>query len=117
MSDKLAPAAEAVASEVKGGAPEIDRDKVRTAAAVIRGGQAIVPIADSAQALWQEYWDVVGGDGLNEAELAELGVKPETLAATVTLLENFAKFANGEATEPSVYRVTLNKIRRAAARI
>lgn len=114
MSDKTAPAAELDAVRDDS---EIDQGKLRTAAAIIRGAQTIVPIADSAGALWQEYWDVIGQDGLNDSELAALGIKAETLAATVTLLENFVKFANGEAAQPTAYRVTLNQIRRVAARI
>lgn len=117
MSDTPIEAAPVADGDTEGDQPAVDQGKIRTAAALIRGGQAIVPIADSAGALFQEYWDVIGGDGLNDDELAVLGISADTLAATVTLLENFVHFANGEDVAKTTYRVTLNKIRRAAARL
>ena len=110
MSDTITPAA-----EIPPAFPDmanVDLDKTRTVAALIRNGQAFIPVAEDAQTLFQEYWDVVGGEGLNADELGYLGVDAETVGSVVTLMENIGKFVQGEAVTQTMYRITLNQIRR-----
>lgn len=97
---------------------EVDMDKVRTAAAILRGAQALIPTMDADSDLVQEYWDVIGSQGgLSEADLEYLGIDVDTLTNVITLLENYHKFTEGEANTLSQYRVTLNAIRRANVQV
>ncbi len=98
-------------------ADEADMTKVRMAAALIRAVQSLQPIMHDAPVLWQEYWDVIGADGLTAVELKALGITANDLTATISLLENLTKFFSGNAPVDTVYRITINRVRRVAAQL
>ncbi len=103
--------------ESEGEGLSVDMDKVRTAAAIVRGAQELIPLADRAASLVQEYWDVIGVEGLSTTELEYLGIKADNMTGAVNLLDNLAKFVQGEDTVKTQYRLTLNRIRRTAAQV
>lgn len=93
-------------------------ERLKTAAAVVRSVQSLAAPMDSAQDVWQEFWDVVNGSGAyNDQELEDLGITAAQLASCVTVLENFNKFVQGNSPANDAYRVTINTMRRVGAQI
>lgn len=83
--------------------------KLLMAKAIVECVQSLATATDTAADLWQEYWD----RGAPTAEqLTAAGLSEADLTACVTLLENFAKFMNGQTPAADTYRITLNKVRR-----
>jgi hypothetical protein len=92
--------------------------RLGTAAAVVRAVQMLAVPMDVAQDTWQEFWDVVNGDGsFTDEELEAMGITAAQLASCVTVLENFNKFVNGNSPSNDAYRVTINTMRRVGAQL
>ena len=86
--------------------------KTNTAKAVVSAVQSLAPATDSAAALEAEYFDI---GGWTDDDVASLGITADDLAACITLLQQVKALMSGNATTPSVYRTTLNRVRRVSA--
>lgn len=92
--------------------------RVSTAAAVVRSVQSLAAPMDTAQDVWQEFWDVVNNSGAyTDVELEPLGITAAQLASCVTVLENFNKFVQGNTPANDAYRATINAMRRVGAQV
>lgn len=92
--------------------------RLATAAAVVRCVQSLAGPMDTANDVYQEYWDIRNDSGgFTDDELAAMGITNADLLSAVTTIENFKKFINGEAFDPNAHRVPINRMRRVGAQI
>lgn len=85
--------------------------KVDTAKAIISTVQTLATATDGAADRVAEYWDAAG-TGWVDGDVAPLGITAAQLTACITLLEQVNLLMTNEATTPSMYRSTLNTVRR-----
>lgn len=83
--------------------------KIDTAKAIVNAVKALSTPTDLATDLVAEYFDA---GTFVDADVAALGITADTLAACITLLQQVDALMTGQATSPSMYRATLNKVRR-----
>ena len=86
--------------------------KLDTAKAIVRTVQSLAQATDSASGLEAEYFDV--GNWTDE-NVSAIGITAAQLAACLTLLQQVNLLMTGQATTPSMYRSTLNQVRRVQA--
>ena len=86
--------------------------KLDTAKAIVRTVQSLAQATDSAGDLEAEYFDV--GNWTDE-DVSAIGITAAQLSACLTLLQQIDLLMTGQATTPSMYRTTLNQVRRVSA--
>lgn len=92
--------------------------KERTAAAIVRCTQALIPGLDDARLLLQEINDVVAVYGpLTDADLTRLGINAATITTLATFLTQLVAFVDAPAANRNAFRITINSIRRSGAQI
>jgi len=85
--------------------------KIDTAKAIINAVKSLAIATDMATDLVSEYWDV--GVFLDD-DVSALGITAAQLTSCITLLEQIDKLMTNQATSLSMYRSTLNQVRRVA---
>jgi len=83
--------------------------KIDTAKAIISAVKSMATATDQATDLVSEYWDV--GTFVDE-DVAALGITAAQLTSCITLLEQVDKLMTNQETSSSMYRTTLNQVRR-----
>lgn len=87
--------------------------KIETAKAIIEVVQSMASATDGAGDRWQEFWDITNTVGaFTDLDVDPLGITAAELGACVSFLEAFGKFMAGEAVTPTVWRTTINQVRR-----
>ena len=85
-------------------------DKLKLAQAIIYQTQLHAKPNDEGGDVLQEYFD--SGVAFTDEDVAPLGVTAAQVVSCLTLLENAAKFYNGNTPANAAYRVTVNAVRR-----
>lgn len=83
--------------------------KIDTAKAIVSAVKTLTTATDLALDLEAEYFDV--GTFIDE-DVAALGITASDLASCITLLQQITALMTGQVTSPSMYRSTINKVRR-----